>query len=109
MKVYLAGPMRGIPEFNFPLVKSAAKDLRQRGMLVFSPAERDLNRDHFDPLHDEAKTLRYYMQYDLRAVCKCDAVVVLPNWKKSQGARLEVYVARECEIPILRYPDLAEV
>ncbi len=40
-KVYLAGPMRGLPLFNFPAFADAAAKLRAQGYDVFSPAERD--------------------------------------------------------------------
>ena len=40
-KVYVAGPMRGIPEFNFPAFFAAADKLRGDGFAVFNPAERD--------------------------------------------------------------------
>ncbi len=98
-RAYIAGPMRGYEEFNFPAFHAAADQLREDGWAIFSPAERDL-KDGFDPTTDEAKHLSYYMAYDLPEVCESDAVFVLPGWKNSQGARLEVYVARECDIPI---------
>jgi len=101
MKLYLAGPMRGYPEYNFPAFHAAAAELRAQGHEVFSPAERDLNEDGFNPKTDEAKPLRYYMLFDLPAVLKSDAVAVLPGWEKSTGAKLEVHVARVCGIPVL--------
>lgn len=35
-----------------------------------------------------------------------DAVVVMPGWEASQGARLEVHVARECGIPVVELDAL---
>ena len=42
MKWYLAGPMSGIPQFNFPLFMKAAQELRDVHELdIVSPAELD--------------------------------------------------------------------
>ena len=98
-KVYLAGPMTGYPEFNFPEFIDAASSLRVRRFEVWSPAERDLE-EGFDPKTDDSKGLKYYMQYDLPAVVKCDAVAVLPGWHKSAGARLEVFTAWAVGMPV---------
>lgn len=106
MRLYLAGPMRGIPDYNFPAFHAAAKSLRERGHFVWSPAERDEQQDGFDPAKDEAKPLRYYMAYDLPAVLNSDAVAVLPGWENSTGAKLEVHVARVCGIPVLAADSL---
>lgn len=103
---YLAGPMRGLPEYNFPAFRAATADLRARGFHVWSPAERDEQQDGFDAATDQPKHIRHYMSFDLPAVLTSDAVVVLPGWETSKGATLEVHVARECEIPVYIYPDL---
>ncbi|MEI6084000.1 MAG: dATP/dGTP diphosphohydrolase domain-containing protein [Verrucomicrobiota bacterium] len=104
-RVYLAGPMRGIPHFNFPAFDKAAGVLRSGNLIVFSPAERD-RQDGFDPVKNpdaKPKTLAHYMAIDLPEVCKADAVVVLPGWEKSQGANMEVYTAHQCGIPVYAY------
>ena len=110
--VYLAGPMRNLPLFNFPEFNRMADNLRSHGIKVFNPAEEDAAIDGFDPAKDKAKSMSYYMTRDLPAVCQQDAVAVLAGWERSQGARLEVYVARALGKPIIdaytRLPVKAE-
>ena len=108
-RCYLAGPMRGYPEFNFPAFFAAAKSLRERGFEVWSPAENDVHQDGFDPAKDSAQPMRHYMKRDLPAVLDADFVAVLPGWEKSQGACLEVHVARTCGIPVHDAATLAPV
>jgi hypothetical protein len=92
--------MRGIPAFNFPAFHSATKRLRKLGHVVWSPAERD-ESEGFDPARDAPKPMAYYMTHDLPEVCVADAVAVLPGWRASKGAQLEVHVAEQCGIPVL--------
>lgn len=106
-RCYLAGPMRGYPQFNFPAFFAAAKSLRERGYEVWSPAENDVHQDGFDPAKDAAQPMRHYMKRDLPAVLDADFVAVLPGWEHSQGATLEVTVARTCGIPVLDAATLA--
>ena len=54
MKLYLAGPMRGYPQFNFPAFHAYAKMLREQGHTVFSPAEKDIERHGTDISADNA-------------------------------------------------------
>lgn len=108
MKVYLCGPMSGIPEFNFPAFHAATKQLRDKGFKVFNPAERDLE-DGFNPKTDKANTFLHYMKYDLPAVMDSDAVVVLPGWENSKGAKLETHVARECGIILYTLEDAMSI
>jgi hypothetical protein len=82
--VYLAGPMTGIPEFNYPAFHEAAKKLRTAGFTVINPAE-------VNP--DTTLSWEECMKRDLVELMKCGMVAVLPDWHKSRGARLEVHVA----------------
>lgn len=97
---YLAGPMRGYAEYNFPAFHAAAAKLRGHGLDVWSPAEHDVNEDGFDPAKDTHQPMKHYMRRDLPAVLDADMVCVLPGWEKSQGACLEVLVAQTCGIPV---------
>lgn len=111
---YLAGPMRGYPEYNFPAFHAGAAELRAAGWTVFSPAERDEADPNVDLESEAVKQglevngLAYYMQFDLPAVCNSDAVFLLPGWEASVGARLEVRVALAVEKRVFTLEDLAE-
>jgi len=99
---YLSGPMRGKPLFNFPAFDAAAKNLRAQGWAVFNPAEADRSRG-FDPATDKAHDTAFYMGVDLPEVCKCDCVITLPGWEKSEGCDIEFTVARKLKKPIFSY------
>jgi hypothetical protein len=103
MRIYLCGPMRGYPKLNFPAFMRAAKRLRKMGHEVFNPAEADL-KEGLNPLKRgelAIKPLAHYLAHDLRQVCLSEAVAVLPGWDRSQGARIEVWVAKALDIPVL--------
>lgn len=110
MRVYLAGPMRGIEAFNFPTFAEATAALRRKGHTVFSPAERDLAAG-FDPtgmtgnedLSEHGFDLREALGVDLAYICGyADVVAVLPGWAQSSGATVEVAAAWALGIPVYR-------
>lgn len=107
--VYLAGPMRGIEEFNFPAFEAAALHLRRQGYQVFSPAEHDLESG-FDPKGTlDGFNLRAALKWDLETITSCNCVVVLPGWEHSKGCAAEVATARALGIKVLSYPDLQPI
>jgi hypothetical protein len=112
MIVYLAGPMRGYPDFNFPAFFEATKDLEARGYEVLSPAAHDveIGLDYTNPdLVGQGFDLEKSMEWDLGSVLVSDAVVVLPGWRASTGVGHEVAVARVTGRPVLEYPSLDPV
>lgn len=92
-RIYLAGPMRGLPELNFPKFNEVANKLRAAGHAVFNPAE---NAPRIPSTADGLDDFSYWMAIDLSEVCKAEAIVMLPGWEASKGARLELHTAREC-------------
>lgn len=107
MRLYLAGPMRGIPEFNFPAFYAAAAELRAQGHEVFNPAERD-NEHHGTDISkgnatgSEAQaeaqhgfSLRDALAADLAYICtKAEGIALLPGWERSKGVAAELATAR---------------
>ena len=106
MKIYLAGPMRGIPEFNFPAFYRAAAQLERNGHIVFNPAARDnekygadISKGNPEGREDVAASqhgfsLREALGADLAWICaEADAVALLPDWRNSKGATAEYATA----------------
>lgn len=96
-RIYLAGPMSGIADFNYPAFNQAAAQLRAKGFVVENPAENP------QPV---CNSWPGYMRLALRQMLTCDMVVFLPNWEQSRGALLESEVAKQLAIP--RF-EIAEV
>lgn len=114
MKIYLAGPMRGYPEFNFPAFHAGAARLRGQGHEVFSPAERDNERHGVDiskgnaagceeqAAKDHGFNLREALCDDLTYIClHADAVALLPGWQHSKGALAEHATAHALGLEII--------
>jgi hypothetical protein len=97
MKLYIAGPMTGLPRKNFPAFAKAAKALR-RHYEVISPAELDVNLPE--------TTWAACLKRDIRELITCDGVATLSNWRKSRGANLEVHIATQLGLvvhPVIYY------
>ncbi len=93
MKIYLAGPMRGIKDFNFPAFHAYAKTLRDQGYSVFSPAEKGMEK-HAGSQYENLEFRRAVFLLDTEYICKeADAVFLMPGWEKSSGARAEKALA----------------
>jgi hypothetical protein len=83
--LYISGPMTGLPENNYPAFAAAAAQLRAAGFTVWSPHENGLPAD---------ASWNAHMRADIAGLMQCRAVALLPDWKDSKGAQLEVSTAR---------------
>lgn len=101
-RVYIAGPMRGLPLYNFPAFDAAAARFRADGFEVLNPAEMDRERG-FNESNDVPSEafLKDAIMRDLDAVATCSAIALLPGWTKSQGVAVELAFARFIGIDIL--------
>jgi hypothetical protein len=99
---YIAGPMRGYEDYNFPAFLDAAEKLRAKDYIVLSPAEHDLSNgfDPSKPIEGQGFDLKDALRWDLDAVLNSDVVVLLPGWAESKGANAEAAVALAAEIPL---------
>lgn len=99
LRLYLAGPMTGLPDHNVPVFHAATAELRAAGYEVTSPAELNVSEPIADP--DKPGAWGRYMRRDIPHLLKCDAVALLPGWLMSEGANLEVIVAKRVHMQCL--------
>lgn len=91
--------MTGLPLHNFPAFEDAATRLRAAGWTVLSPHENP-TLVGFDPKTDDFD-LRAALQWDVEAVMRSEAVVLLPGWETSPGCAVEILTAEGLAIPVV--------
>ena len=99
MKVYIAGPMNGIPDFNFPAFHAAEDLLVGMGWDVVSPARDNEVNGYAEgsdatTATDTPQAHMEYMRRDILLILGVEGVVLLPGWERSSGANVELAVAR---------------
>ncbi|WP_448090736.1 DUF4406 domain-containing protein [Pseudomonas azerbaijanoccidentalis] len=99
-RVYVAGPMTGLKDFNYPAFNAAADQLRALGYQVENPADHGIV-----PGAEWAD----YMAYDLTRLGVCGMIALLPGWERSEGAKLEVQIGHRLGMTIVNAHDLVSM
>ena len=100
MRAYVAGPMSGIANLNFPLFHHVAAQLRAAGHDIVNPAEINI---------DPAAEWHVCMRADIAELVTCDAIVMLPGHEKSRGAALELHIAKALGMQVHHAAELIEL
>lgn len=91
--VYLAGPMTGIEDFNYPAFDAAEAAWKARGWLVESPTKAGRDWGYNKPYH-------WYVRAGIQQLLRANAIAMLPGWQKSRGAKLEYLLAQAFGFPV---------
>lgn len=97
-RIYVCGPMTGLPDFNYPAFAAETTRLRALGYDVVSPAE----------INPTGGTWQECMKKDIAQLMSCDLLVWLPGWSSSRGAMIETNLARELEIKTVMAASIIE-
>ena len=89
MKIYIAGPMSGLPEFNYPAFHAADAELRALGHETLNPAN-----------NPECDSWEGYMRAAIAQVIQADAIAFLPGAHQSRGARLELVIGNSLGLDV---------
>jgi hypothetical protein len=98
-RVYIAGPMSGYREYNFPLFNEIAQKFRDHGFEVENPADNFEGKGHLYTRSD-------CMKKDYARISRCTGMVMLPDWQHSRGARCEYIMGLEAELLFFDYETL---
>lgn len=103
---YLAGPMTGLPEYNFAEFDRVVAELRDNGFEVLSSHEIDHGET---PETRGSKPHGDYVREDLKHLLVCDAIILLPGWELSRGCQVEVKVAQAIGIQMHKYCGCSDI
>ena len=97
MKYYLSGAISKQPDFK-NYFKQHEDELRHWGVTsIFNPASVHWPKD--------VKWAKC-MKFDIAILMNCDCLVLLPNWKKSKGVKVELYLCKKLKIRVITFNDL---
>jgi hypothetical protein len=89
-RIYLSGPMSGLPDMNYPAFNAEATRLRAMGFHVENPAE-----------NPEQSSWEDYMKAAIIQMLSCEVVVMLPGWSESRGALIERELALRLGLKVI--------
>src|ERR1017187_9594164 len=117
-RIYVAGPMSKIPQYNVPAFLTAETDLIGNGFDVALPVDLNIPHEVKKLLScktgTEPATGRIWeelLSEDLKLIgmTGVEGIVVLKGWQYSRGARLETFYGRLKNLNIKHYPSLRKV
>jgi len=99
-RLYIAGPMTGLPNYNLDNFRAAEAQLQAAGYGAVNPGRRGVI---------EGYTWVDYMKLGIADLLTCGAVATLPDWEMSRGASIEVSLAQDLEMDVRSLADWLEL
>lgn len=115
--LYVAGPMTGIPDHNYPEFLTVSENLRGCGYIILNPADVDaihkaeLRKITVERCGDcevgRAHTWQWYMRRTVKMLCDADGIALLRGWRGSRGAMAEVNLGRALGMEVMPWQNWA--
>ena len=119
MRIYISGPMTGMPNCNREAFAKQAELWRSRGHFVINPHDitsvfgtaQEIT-DAFNHVYgmfpldttskkeDMTRLVRSVMDADFAALRSCDMIVLLHGWRSSRGSKAELAEAIKCGLAV---------
>ncbi len=96
--VYIAGPVTGIEDGNRAMFDQAESWLAEQGAIPLNPSV----------LPDGLRSHQAYMNICMPMLREAEAVLMLPGWHRSAGAKMEYDEARRIGMPIYSFTPIQD-
>lgn len=95
-RIYISGPMTGLPGKNLEAFTSAATQVEEAGFYPINPGKHGINPSW--SYHD-------YLRLDVILLLSCQGILMLDGWRDSNGALIERELAIRLAMPVFYSVD----
>lgn len=104
-KIFIAGPMRGYPNYNFDKFDRIEKLLKDNGIECVNPGRISRKFKEVE-VNNDINVYNEMVRLQQEAQKTCNAILLLDGWQWSEGVKLEVKTATENDFQFLLEEDI---
>lgn len=106
MTIYISGKISGIEKKARRKFKKVQKHLEKIGFSVINPFDIG-DKMKTDPAWTDRQKWQHYMRVDIAEMLShANGILLMDNWKDSEGAKEECRIAQLCGIEIFKEGEL---
>ena len=103
-KIFIAGPMRGYPNYNFDKFDRIEKLLKENGIECVNPGRISRKFKEVE-VNNDINVYNEMVRLQQEAEKTCNAILLLDGWQWSKGVKLELKTAIENDFQFLVEED----
>ena len=103
-KIFIAGPMRGYPNYNFDKFDAYEKFFKDNGIECVNPGRISRKFKEVE-VNNDINVYNEMVRLQQEAEKTCNAILLLDGWQWSKGVKLELKTAIENDFQFLVEED----
>lgn len=107
-KIFIAGPMREYPNYNFDKFDRIEKLLKDNGIDCVNPGRISRKFKEIE-VNNDINVYNEMVRLQQEAQKTCNAILLLDGWQWSKGVKLEVKTAIENDFQFLLEEDIENI
>jgi hypothetical protein len=106
-KIFIAGPMRGYPNYNFDRFDAYEQILKDSGIDCINPTRISRKFKEVE-VNNDINVYNEMVRLQQEAEKTCNAILLLDGWQWSEGIKLELKTAAENDFQFLLEEDITK-